>query len=237
VSLEPQVSTLLLRNVPLLSTLSEPQLLLLTRVVRRQAVARGVTVVASGDVATCLYVLLSGQAQVVLRAARKGEVILAILRPGDYFGEMALLDDRPRSASVVTREPCELLTLDKTDFARCLRENGGLAMAVARGLVARLRDADNRIANLALLDVYGRVAKLLMQIADDVSGAPTITTRLSKNDIAKMVGASRESVSRVINDLQKRGYLELNRNSIVLRSRSALLDYEPVIPRSALRRG
>ena len=214
---QPRVSALLLRNVPLFAMLSEAQRAVLTSVVQRRSFPRGSTIIEAGEKTQSLYIIVSGRVQVVMSDDAGNEVILAILRPGEYFGEMGLLDDLPRSASVVAREPCELLTLSKHDFAGCLRENFDLAMAVARGLVGRLRDADNRIGSLALLDVYGRVAQLLLQMAEDVEGKRVITPKLSRLDIAKMIGASREMVSRVMKDLQARGNIEVKGDSIVLR--------------------
>ncbi|MBI4124033.1 MAG: helix-turn-helix domain-containing protein, partial [Betaproteobacteria bacterium] len=145
------------------------------------------------------------------------EVILSILGPGEFFGEMGLIDDEPRSASVVTLEPCELLALAKRDFKRCLAENFEMAMAVMRGLVRRLREADRKIGSLALLDVYGRVARLLLDMSENVNGQRLVTKRLPKQDIAKMIGASREMVSRVMKDLQVGGYIEMRGSNIVLR--------------------
>jgi len=145
------------------------------------------------------------------------EVTLAILGPGEFFGEMGLIDDSPRSASVVAMESCELLSVTKRDFKKCLAENFEMSMAVMRGLVRRLREADRKIGSLALLDVYGRVARLLLDMSETVNGEKVVTKRLPKQDIAKMIGASREMVSRVMKDLQMGGYIEVRGSTIVLR--------------------
>jgi CRP/FNR family cyclic AMP-dependent transcriptional regulator len=152
------------------------------------------------------------------------EVILSLIGPGEFFGEMGLIDDSPRSASVVTIEPCELLSITKRDFKKCLAENFDMAMAVMRGLVRRLREADRKIGSLALLDVYGRVARLLLDMAEDVNGQKIVAKRLPKQDIAKMIGASREMVSRVMKDLQMGGYIEMRGSTIVLRDTIMLRD-------------
>jgi CRP/FNR family cyclic AMP-dependent transcriptional regulator len=143
------------------------------------------------------------------------EVILTILGPGEFFGEMGLIDDEPRSATVMTIEPCELLSIAKRDFKKCLAENSEMAMAVMRSLVKRLREADRKIGSLALLDVYGRVARLLLDMSENVDGEKVVTKRLPKQDIAKMIGASREMVSRVMKDLQTGGSIVL-RDTILL---------------------
>jgi CRP/FNR family cyclic AMP-dependent transcriptional regulator len=151
-------------------------------------------------------------------------VILSILGPGEFFGEMGLIDDSPRSASVVAIEACELLSITKRDFKKCLAENFEMAMAVMRGLVRRLREADRKIGSLALLDVYGRVARLLLDMSENVEGEKVVTKRLPKQDIAKMIGASREMVSRVMKDLQMGGYIEVRGSNIVLRDSIILPD-------------
>jgi CRP/FNR family cyclic AMP-dependent transcriptional regulator len=136
------------------------------------------------------------------------EVILSVLEPGDMFGELGVIDNHPRSASVVAVEASQLVTFGKQDFMRCLSENFDITLAIMRGMAARLRQADQRIESLALLDVYGRVARLLLEMAETRDGGKIVTRRLTKQDIAKMVGASREMVSRVMKDLGQRGLIQ-----------------------------
>ena len=211
------VSTAVLKAVPLFTTISEEQLRMLTTMVTRRSASRNTTIMSSGDATDSLYIVLSGRLKVMMSDSEGKEVILAILGPGEFFGEMGLIDDEPRSASVVTIEACELLSITKRDFKRCLAENFEMAMAVMRGLVKRLREADRKIGSLALLDVYGRVARLLLDMAENVNGEKIVTKRLPKQDIAKMIGASREMVSRVMKDLQTGGYIEMRGSNIVLR--------------------
>jgi CRP/FNR family cyclic AMP-dependent transcriptional regulator len=211
------VSTAVLKAVPLFASFPEDQLRLLTPVITRRSLPRSTTIMASGDPTDSLYIVLSGRLKVMMSDAEGKEVILSILGPGEFFGEMGLIDDAPRSASVVSIEPCELLSIAKRDFKKCLAENFEMAQAVMRGLVRRLRDADRKIGSLALLDVYGRVARLLLDMAETVDGEKIVTKRLPKQDIAKMIGASREMVSRVMKDLQMGGYIEVRGSNIVLR--------------------
>ena len=213
----PTVSTAVLKAVPLFSSFPEEQLRMLAQVVTRRSAARSSTVLAAGDLTDSLYIVLSGRLKVMMSDAEGKEVILSILGPGEFFGEMGLIDDSPRSASVVAIEACELLSIAKRDFKKCLAENFEMAMAVMRGLVRRLREADRKIGSLALLDVYGRVARLLLDMAENVNGEKIVTKRLPKQDIAKMIGASREMVSRVMKDLQMGGYIEVRGSNIVLR--------------------
>jgi CRP/FNR family cyclic AMP-dependent transcriptional regulator len=218
----PVVSPLLLRNVPLFSLLPDDQLLLLTRVLSRKAYPKDSTVIAAGEPTDALYIVISGRLKVLMSDDERREVILAILDQGEFFGEMGLIDQAPRSATVVTIEPCELLTISRADFTKCLQKNFDLTMNVTRALVKRLRDADKKIGSLALMDVYGRVARHLMETAETIDGQKVVTKKLTKQDIAKTVGASREMVSRVMKELQTSGRIEVRARQILLRDSLAL---------------
>ena len=213
----PVVSSLLLRSVPLFSSLSGDQLLLLASVLSRKPYPRDSAVIAAGDPTDALYIVISGRLKVVMRDNEGREAILAILNRGDFFGEMGLIDQAPRSASVVTLEACELLTITRADFMKCLQKNFDLAMNVIRGLVGRLREADQKIGSLALMDVCGRVARLLMEMAETVDGQKVVTKKLPKKQIAKMIGASREMVSRVMKEMETSGHIEVRAHRILLR--------------------
>jgi CRP-like cAMP-binding protein len=132
-------------------------------------------------------------------------VILAVLEPGDHVGEMSLIDNEPASATVRSEMPTDTLMLARGDFARCLPETSSLSFAIMRGLVRRLRAADRQIESLALLDVYGRVARTLVEMSDAAADGRIIPHKVSRQDMAKVVGASREMVSRVMKDLEVRG--------------------------------
>jgi len=218
----PVVSPLLIRNVPLFSLLRDDQLVLLTQVLLRKPYPKDSTVIAAGDPADALYVVISGRLKVIMSDNEGREVILAILNQGDFFGEMGLIDQAPRSATVVTIEPCELLTITRTDFTKCLQKNFDLTMNVIRGLVKRLREADRKIGSLALMDVCGRVARLLLEMAETVDGQKVVTRKLPKQQIAKMVGASREMVSRVMKEMETGGHIEVRDRQILLRDSLAL---------------
>jgi CRP/FNR family cyclic AMP-dependent transcriptional regulator len=221
---QANVSTLLLRNVPLFAVLTENQLEVLTSVVSRRSFPRGTTIIAAGDMTDSLYVVISGRLKVMMTDDDGGEVILAILGSNEFFGEMGLLDDAPRSASVVAIEPCELLSLSKKDFKKCMAENFEMTMTVMRGVVKRLREADKKIGSLALMDVYGRVARLLLEMSETIEGQKVVTKKLAKQDIAKMIGASREMVSRVMKDLQTGGFIEVKGGSIFLKDNILSVD-------------
>ena len=185
--------------------------------VMRRSAPRGSAIMHAGDPADSLYIVISGRLKVMMGEADGKEVILGIIGPGEIFGEMGVIDDSPRSASVIAIEPCELLSVTRRDFKRCLVENTEVAMTVLRVLVRRLREADRKIGSLAMLDVYGRVARLLLDMSENVNGQKVVTKRLTKQDIARMVGASREMVTKVMKDLEMSGYFEVRGSTIVLR--------------------
>ncbi|MBI5335518.1 MAG: Crp/Fnr family transcriptional regulator [Burkholderiales bacterium] len=208
----------LIRRVPLFSMLTTSQAESVAEAVTKRRYRRGEIIVERGQKSNALFILLTGRARVVASDARGREVILAVLEPGDYLGEMSLIDNEPHSASVRAEVQTDVLVLGRTEFARCLPENSSLAYAILRGLVARLRAADRQIESLALLDVYGRVARALLDMADESDGQRIIRGKVSRQDLAKHVGASREMVSRVMKDLEERGLVEtLETGSVVLK--------------------
>ena len=208
---------MVLKAVPMFATFSQDQLRDLSAMVQRRSAPRGSEVVHEGDPADSLYVVVSGRLKVMMGEADGKETILSIIGPGEFFGEMGLIDDNPRSATVIAIEPCELLALGRRDFRKTLVENPDLAMAVMRVLVRRLREADRKIGSLAMLDVYGRVARLLLDMSESVNGQRIVTKRISKQDIARMIGASREMVHKVMKDLQMSGHIEVQGSTILLR--------------------
>jgi CRP/FNR family transcriptional regulator, cyclic AMP receptor protein len=201
------LSLVVLRNVPLFSGLDESELQRLSQVSVRRRAARGEQVVRAGEDAESLIILLTGRAKVTNFDEEGREIILAWLGPGEFFGEMGLIDGSPRSASVVAVEPCEMLVIGKNEFQRCMQENFQVAQKLMRILVRRLREADRNIESLALLDVYGRVARLLLDMSEEEDGKRLVRQKISKQDMARMIGASREMVSKVMRDLEVGGYI------------------------------
>jgi CRP-like cAMP-binding protein len=199
----------LIRRVPLFSTLTAVQAESVAAAVVKQRFKRGEPIVEQGKKSNYLAILLTGRARVLTTDDRGREVILATLQPGDYVGEMSLIDNQPHSATVRAEIQTDVLILGRNEFARCLPENTSMAYAVMKGLVQRLRHADRKIESLALMDVYGRVARVLIEFAKpDAQGQLIIEGKVSRQDVAKMVGASREMVSRVIRDLEIQGFVQ-----------------------------
>ena len=209
----------LLRRVPLFSLLTVAQAEVISGAVIKRRFKRGEALVEQGQKSNALFILLTGRARVMTSDSRGREVILATLAQGDYLGEMSIIDNEPHSATVRAEVQTDVLMLGRNEFARCLPENSSMAYAVMRGLVQRLRHADRKIESLALLDVYGRVARALLEFAvDGGDGERIVRDKISRQDIAKMVGASREMVSRVMKDLEERGYIQtLDNGSVVIK--------------------
>jgi len=210
------LSLVVLRNVPLFSSLSEVELDKLSKVAGRKQVVRGAFIVRAGDSTDSLYVLLSGRAKVTNFDEEGREIILAWLGPGEFFGEMGLVDGSPRSASVMAVEPCELLNIGRDAFNRCMQDNFEVAQKLMQILVQRLREADRKIESLALLDVYGRVARLLLDLSVDEDGKRVVKKKMSKQDMARMIGASREMVSKVMRDLEISGYIVCEGDTVTI---------------------
>jgi CRP/FNR family cyclic AMP-dependent transcriptional regulator len=207
----------LIRRVPLFALLTASQAEAVADAVSKRRFKRGEVVVAQGEKSNTLFIILTGRVRVMTSDKRGREVILATLQPGDYIGEMSLIDNEPHSATVRAEVQTDMLTLGRAEFARCLPENSSMSYAIMKGLVQRLRQADRKIESLALMDVYGRVARSLLEFAlPDRDGLLTIRERISRQDIAKMVGASREMVSRVMKDLEERGFIETREDGSML---------------------
>ncbi|MDZ7857785.1 cyclic nucleotide-binding domain-containing protein [Sphaerotilus sp.] len=212
----------LIRRVPLFSMLTVEQAQTIADGVVKRRYRRGEIIVEQGRKSDALFILLSGRARVITSDTRGREVILAVLEAGDYLGEMSLIDNEPHSATVRAEVQTDVLVLGRNEFATCLPDNSSLSYAILRGLVARLRNADRQIESLALLDVYGRVARALLDMAEDDEGRRVIRSKVSRQDLAKVVGASREMVSRVMKDLEERGLIETQENGwVVLTERLA----------------
>ena len=134
---------------------------------------------------------------------------------------MSLIDDEPRSAHVIAMENSRLLVLRRDDFHRCLESTPRIALGLLTALTKRLRQADSKIGGLVLLDVPGRIARLLLQLADENDGA-VIKKKLTHHTIAQMIGSSRETVSRTIRSMTEQGLIGVSQKTISLKDRGAL---------------
>jgi CRP/FNR family transcriptional regulator, cyclic AMP receptor protein len=211
----------LLRQVSIFQDLPPEVLVDLSVRVRPRTAEAGSVIVSADEPGESLFVIARGKVKVVLYGETGREIILSILRAGDFFGEMSLLDRQPRSANVVAIEDADLLSLDHEAFQRHLVSHPSTALAILAEMSRRLRHADEVIGNLALLDVYARVARAVRELAqkqgEPVEGGLLIRERPTQQEIAGMIGTSRETVSRALNDFTRRGLLEMQGKQILVR--------------------
>jgi CRP/FNR family cyclic AMP-dependent transcriptional regulator len=208
-----------LENISLFSELSDADREAVSKLAVTRNYHKNTMVICEGDRSDSLYVVLSGKVKVFLSDEDGKEVTLNLQGEGEYFGELALLDDAPRSASVITVEDTKLAVISKAAFDECMEKNPSIALKIIRGLARRLRDLTENVRSLALMDVYGRVARTLLDMAEDRDGKKVIPQRLTQKDIASMVGASREMVSRILRDLSIGGYITIQNKIITINER------------------
>ncbi|MBI2837417.1 MAG: Crp/Fnr family transcriptional regulator [Acidobacteria bacterium] len=208
-----------LKRIPIFQGLDETDCQAVGSRAAIKSFRKNVVILSEGDRSHSLYVVLSGSVRVFLSDDAGKEVVLNIQGPGEFFGELALIDDEPRSASVMTLEPTTLAIISKADFQELIGHQPVIAIRLLRALSRRARLLTTNVKSLALLDVYGRVAKLLLNMAVERDGVLAIPTILSQQEIANMVGASREMVSRILKDLASGGFIKRDRRRIIVAER------------------
>lgn len=207
-----------LKVVSLFSGLSPQEIATLADGAIVRTFPKNTIVVTEGERSDSLYVILSGRVKVFVSDEHGKDLVINVAGPGEYFGELAL-DEGPRSASVATLEQCKLAVIANDLLRGFLASHPQAALQLIRGLIARTRRATESLKDLALLDVYGRVAKLLLELAREADGRLLIDERLTQQDIADRVSASREMVSRILKDLTTGGYISNEGGRIVIQRR------------------
>ena len=210
-----------LATIPLFNELPADELERFAELTRERSYPKGSVILFQDDPGDSLFVVRAGRVKVVLIGEDGREVILGVLEPGAHFGELALIDDQPRSAHVIAMEDAQLLILRREDFRRRVEANPTVAWALLTELSRRLRRADVKIGGLVLLDVPGRIARLLLDLAKE-AGSDLIEKPLTHQTIAQMIGASRETVSRSMKDFQDAGLIRVERRRIAIGDRDAL---------------
>ena len=176
---------------------------------------KSTVIISEGDPAESLYIIVSGRVKVFVADPGGREIVLLTQGPGEYFGEM-MLDEGPRSASIMTLDKSVFLVIRKADLREFLVRNPGFAVRLIEKLIHRVRSLTASVKSLALMDVYGRVARLLLELAEERDGVWVIGERLTQQDIASRVGASREMVSRIFTEPADGGYVAVQRDCIVV---------------------
>ena len=219
------MQTSFFRRFVLFAELDDRELASLAAVAKTRRYAKDDVIFHADESGDVFCLIEKGQVKVTMISPEGKEIILSMLGPGEFFGEMALLDDEPRSATVVATEPLELVTIWRSDFLQLLSENFSMTRKVLAELSRRLRHASNRIESLATMDVYGRLARFFLDLAAQ-QGTPldngyVSVHRPTHQAIANMIGTSRETVSRLIHDLMRQNLLLSEGKTIYLR-KSAL---------------
>jgi CRP/FNR family cyclic AMP-dependent transcriptional regulator len=209
----------MLENVPLFSGLSSAVLAEVEQHGSIKTYRKNTIVMNQGDETDSLYVILSGSVKVYVSGDDGREVVLNHQGEGEYFGDLALIDKQPRVASVITTEPSKFMIISRADFMRCLSGNPEIAINLIRPLTNRIRMLAQNVSSLALLDVYGRVARTLLQEASENDQGDMVTDKLTQQEIADMVGASRAMVSRILKDLKIGGYISIDKKRITIQQK------------------
>lgn len=210
----------LISGVSIFQGMFKQELARLVDLMSEKHLPRETLVFSQEDTGSSLFIIKEGKVRVVLYGVDGREITISWYGPGDFFGEMSLLDGRPRSASVVVQEDATLLSLDREPFLGFLRKHPSAGISIVVELTRRLRHATDIIGDLALLDVYGRVAHVLKELG--VKGVRTfdgirLSGRITRREIASLAGTSRETVSRVLGEFERRGMIKTSGRSITLR--------------------
>jgi CRP/FNR family cyclic AMP-dependent transcriptional regulator len=206
----------MLADLPLFSSLERDELDDLSTHAVTRTFRKNTIIINEGDVGDSMYVVLSGQLKVFLSDVEGKEIVLNTMGQGEYFGELSLFGDSRRTATVMTTQDTQLSIISKMDFDACLARHPAIAHHIIKGLISRLRISTENIRSLALMDVYGRVAHLLLQLAEEVDGKLVVKVKLTQQDIADRVGSSREMVSRILKDLKIDNYIEVRNKQITI---------------------
>ncbi|MEQ1739221.1 MAG: Crp/Fnr family transcriptional regulator [Methyloglobulus sp.] len=205
-----------LKKIPFLSDLSDEALIALAEKAKPAKFPKQATIIMEGDETSSLYIMLSGKVRVFSSDDKSKEITLLIQEPGSYFGELALLTDEPRSASVVTLETTTCGVISKSDFINWLRGHPDVAIALLGVLSKKIRQLTDKVRLMALSNVYERTVKALQAMVVVEGNVSIIHNRPTQQDLASMVGASREMVNKIMHELTKGGYIEIQDKALII---------------------
>ncbi|UCD67633.1 MAG: Crp/Fnr family transcriptional regulator [Betaproteobacteria bacterium] len=206
----------MLKDVGGFEGLSDEQIGLLTNRAAVRTYSKGAIIVSEGDEGNSLFVIQSGSVKAFLSDENGKEVVLSTQGPGEYFGDLALFDDEPRSASIMALEPCKVMIITKSQLRDAIKDDPEIGFSLLHGLAKRVRILTENVRTMALLDVFGRLVKTLYMLAEEKEGGLVIDQRLTQQDLANRIGASREMVSRIMHDLTEGGYLSIKAKRITI---------------------
>lgn len=202
----------ILKKVPIFSSLSDDELQMILHGGYKKKFKKENFIIKHGDSGDAMYLIITGSVKLTLFNEDGRTIVLSLLNEEDFFGELSLLDDKARSCSVIAMSNCELFILTRQLFYKLIREHPEMMFKILKELTKRLRRADDKIGSLALLDVYGRIVQVLYELANDV-GRDTEEGIVIENfptheELASIVGTTRESVSRIMPNVKKTGILK-----------------------------
>lgn len=209
-----------IRNVPVFADIEAAELAKIVRVGVRKKYKKGSIILLEEETGAALFVIVQGKVKIVRTDDEGREVILSILGENDFFGEMSILDGLSRSASVVAITKTELFMIHRRDFLKLMQDVPSVAISLLKEMTLRLRKADSQIKSLSLKDATGRVANVILQLADDIGtirkGRVEIDELPLQQDLANMAGTSRETISRVVHSFIKKGLVEMRGNKLII---------------------
>jgi CRP/FNR family cyclic AMP-dependent transcriptional regulator len=209
----------MLREIPLFSRLDDKALGDLEKAAIKRAYSKNTILISKGDKSDQLFVVLKGKLKVAITDASGKEIIMSFLGAGDYFGEMAMIDGESRSATIMTTQASEVVTISRDDFHRTLLSSPDLMFELLKVLARKVRIATDKLESLAFEDVYGRLVKLLIQLARPHDGVWIVEESLTHQEIANMIGSSREMVTRILKALTSGSYISVDRKRITIKKK------------------
>lgn len=206
----------LLKEISLFSGIDDSSLKYLEKVAAQKSYPKNTILFSKGDETDSLYIIKKGSVKTIILDENGKEIILSLHKWGEYFGEMSLIDKKPRSATIMTKEPTELLVIHRDDFLKVFNSNPNMAFDLFKILLKRLRELTEKLENFAFKDVYGRIAGLFNQMATPMDNKWVIEEQLTHREIAHMVGSSREMVSKIMKELTIGGYISTDKKRITI---------------------
>lgn len=204
----------MLELVPLFDGIDRKTTVELEKLFKTRKFPKNSIVVNEGDESASLYVIVNGEVKVFLSDQSGKEVVINLLGTGECFGELSILDGLPRSSSIMTTMQSELAMLSQHEFSKLIDKYPQISRTLLKNLSQRVRNLSETVRSLALLDVYGRLVKLLMGLAVEEGDIWKINSKLTQQDIASRVGSSREMIARIFKDLTLGGYIEIEKKQI-----------------------
>jgi CRP/FNR family cyclic AMP-dependent transcriptional regulator len=212
----------LLRKHPLFGALAPELIERLSSYATTRTIERGATIFAKGDPGNSLYAVCAGTVKISVPSADGKDAVFNLVGEGEIFGEIALLDGRPRTADATAMSDCELMVIERRDFLSLVRSQPEIALKLMEVLCARLRHTSEQVEDVLFLDLPGRLAKILLQLTDSAKLSQARRVTITQREIGQMIGMSRESTNKQLRHWQERNWVRLERGGIVVLKPEAL---------------